>query len=142
MENIRGYVRGWKFLEAMLAKVTDPILRNAMRYEFEKRAKTEWGFCPAETQTYKDDNSVPLLEPWGQEILDRINAYLEYGVDVRTDEEKQRLEARTLNNMIDFVDKGGTYWEIPEDIQCNSLKAVYDKAVDIVFDVKKFTKNA
>lgn len=142
MENIQGYVRGWKFLEAMLAKVTDPILRNTMRYEFEKRAKKEWGFCPAETQTYKDDGEIPPLEPWEQEIVDMINAYLEYGVDIRTEEEKQHADAVTLNNMIDFINKGYTYWDIPEDIQCESLKEIYDKAFDIVFDVEKFTKSA
>ena len=68
-----------------------------------------------------------------QAIMDRINAYLEYGVDIRTEEEKQRLEAQTLNNMIDFIDKGGTYLEIPEDIRCDHLKEIYDKAFDIVF---------
>lgn len=44
--------------------------------------------------------------------------------------------------MIDFINEGGTYWDIPENIRCDSLKAIYDKAFDIVFDVKKFVKNA
>ena len=83
---------------------------------------------------------MPQLEDWQQEILDMINAYLEYGVDIRTEEHKQRLHARTLNNMIDLINSGGTYWDIPKDIRCDSLKEIYDEAESIVFDISRFVK--
>lgn len=129
-------VKAWRFLETMLERIKDPLLKNAMRLEFMQRARNEWGFCPTDTQLYQQQDEVPELTEDEQLILDRINAYLEYGVDIRTEEEKQRLEAQTLNNMIDFIDKGGTYWEIPEDIRCDHLKKIYDKAFDVVFSIK------
>ena len=131
--DVGNKVRAWRWLETMLEKVKDPLLKNTMRLEFMRRARDEWGFCPIDTQLYQQQDEVPELTEAEQAIMDRINAYLEYGVDIRTEEEKQRLEAQTLNNMIDFIDKGGTYWEIPEDIRCDHLKEIYDKAFDIVF---------
>lgn len=129
-------VKAWRYLEAMLERVKDPLLRNAMRLEFMKRARNEWGFCPTDTQLYKEEEVAPELGEAEQAVLDRINAYLEYGVDIRTKEEKERLEAQTLNNMIAFIDEGGTYWDIPEDIRCDHLKEIYDKALEIAFAPK------
>ena len=129
-------VKAWRWLETMLEKIKDPLLKNAMRLEFMRRARDEWGFCPTDTQLYKEQDSVPELTEAEQAILDRINAYLEYGVDIRTEEEKERLEATTLNNMIDFIEHGGTYWDIPDDIRCDHLKKIYDKAFDIAFSTK------
>ena len=135
-------VRAWRTIEGYLSLISDPFLAAALRHEFTQRAKNEWGYCPGDTQTYKDNEDIPELEPWEQDFVDKVNAYLEYGVDITTEEEKRRLDAVTLNNMIDFINKGHTYWEIPEDIQCESLKEIYDKAFDIVFDVENFTKTA
>lgn len=129
-------VKAWRYLEAMLERVRDPLLRNAMRLEFMQRARNEWGFCPTDTQLYKEEEVVPELNEAEQAVLDRINAYLEYGVDIRTKEEKERLEAQTLNNMVEFIDSGGTYWDIPEDIRCDHLKEIYDKAFEIAFAPK------
>lgn len=129
-------VKAWRYLEAMLERVKDPLLRNAMRLEFMQRARNEWGFCPTDTQLYKEEEAVPELNEAEQAVLDRINAYLEYGVDIRTKEEKERLEAQTLNNMVEFIDSGGTYWDIPEDIRCDHLKEIYDKAFEIAFAPK------
>lgn len=134
--DVGNKVRAWRWLETMLDRVKDPLLKNTMRLEFMRRAREEWGFCPTDTQLYQQQDEVPELTEAEQAIMDRINAYREYGVDIRTEEEKQRLEAQTLNNMIDFIDKGGTYWEIPEDIRCDHLKKIYDKAFDIVFSIK------
>ena len=129
-------VKAWRYLEAMLGRIKDPLLRNGFRLEYMKRAREEWGFCPTDTELYQQQDEVPELTEAEQAVLDRINAYLEYGVDIRTDEEKQRQEAETLNNMVDLIERGGTYWDIPEDIRCDYLKEIYDKAVEIAFAPK------
>lgn len=130
--------RAWRQLEGYLALVQDPILRNSMRYEFEKRAVKEWGFCPAETLTYKEEIEKPELTQEEQDIVDMIDAYLEYGVDPRTDEQKERtkrINDEALARMVRFVSEGHSYWEIPKDIRCDHIKEIYDKAMKIVFDV-------
>ena len=127
-------VKRWKYIEAFLEKVTDPILKNVLRYEFQERAIRDWGFCPAEIiLPKKETETEPELMPFEQPVYDRIRAYLTYGVDIRTDEEKHKLENETLNSMIDFINRGGTYWDIPENIRCPSLKKIYDNAFEIVF---------
>ena len=143
--DVMDKVRAWKKLESYLSKITDPILQNSLRHEYAMRAKREWGFCPANMTCAVEDNPEDILSELTDDermLYERIQTYLEYGVDMMTEEEKHKLDVKTLNNMIDFIEKGHTYWEIPEEIQCDSLKEIYDKAFDIVFDVEKFTKNA
>ena len=134
--NVMDTVRAWRILEKCLARVRDPILRNGLKYEYEKRANNEWGYCPAETQTYKEE-PVPKLNENEQTMLDRINGWLWYGVDIQTEEEKRKLHNETLANMIQFIEEGGLYWDIPESIQCSSLKTIYDEAFNIVFEIKE-----
>lgn len=122
----------WRVLESILARIPDAILRNAFRKELEKRAVEQWGYCPTETETYKQGEK-PVLNELQQEIYDRIQTYNLYGVDVKSDEDKRKLHNETLNNMCEFINRGGTYWEIPKDIQCDSLKKIYDEAYEIVF---------
>lgn len=122
----------WRILEGILARIPDAILRNAFRKELEKRAVEQWGYCPTETETYKQGEK-PVLNELQQEIYDRIQTYHLYGVDVKTEEDKRKLRNETLNNMCEFINRGGTYWETPKDIQCDSLKKIYDEAYEIVF---------
>lgn len=122
----------WRVLEGILVRIPDVFLRNAFRKELEKRAVEQWGYCPTETETYKQEEK-PVLNELQQEIYDRIQTYNLYGVDVKSDEDKRKLHNETLNNMCDFINRGGIYWNIPEDIRCESLKKIYDEAEKIVF---------
>ena len=141
--DVMDKVRAWKQLEAYLARITDPLLQASLRKEFSMRAKKEWGYCPADMKAaYREDDVVPDLTDEERELYERIQTYLEYGVDPWTEEDKRKSHVRLVNEMIQFINEGHIYWEIPEEIQNDSLKEAYDEAFDIVFDVKKFTKNA
>lgn len=143
--DVNDKVRSWKKLESYLSKIIDPLLQNALRHEYAMRAKREWGFCPANMKCAVEDSHEDILSELTDDeraLYERIQTYLEYGVDMITEEEKRKLNIETLNNMIHFIETGHTYWEIPEEIRCDSLKEIYDRAFDIVFDVEKFTKNA
>lgn len=124
--------KSWKVLESILNRIPDTTLKLAFKKELERRAVNEWGYCPTETQTYKEEGE-PELEDWQKEIYKRIQVFNTYGVDIRTEEEKRKLHNETLNNMCEFINRGGIYWEIPEDIRCDSLKKNYDEAEKIVF---------
>lgn len=143
--DVNDKVRSWKKLESYLSKIIDPLLQNALRHEYAMRAKREWGFCPANMKCAVEDSHDDILSELTDDeraLYERIQTYLEYGVDMITEEEKRKLNIETLNNMIYFIETGHAYWEIPEEIRCDSLKEIYDRAFDIVFDVEKFTKNA
>lgn len=138
MEKIKQRAGAWRTIERFLSRISDPILENTIRGELRQRAIAEWGYCPDQTETYKDSTPLPDFTPEEQEIYDWIQAYLEYGVDVRTDEDKRRSYVATLNHMIAFIEGGGIYWEIPEEFRCDKLKEIYDSAFEIVFDVTRF----
>lgn len=125
----------WRFIENILGKIPDAILRNNITYLLQQRAIKEWGFCPAESLICKQvkEEEIPELNEDEQKVYERCMAFLAYGIDIQTPEEKQVLYNETFNRMCDFINKGGTYWEIPENIQCESLKAIYDKAFYEIF---------
>lgn len=141
--DVNDKVRAWRELESYLSKIRDPLLQNSLRKEFAMRAKKEWGYCPADMKAaYREDDVIPDLTDEERELYERIQTYLEYGVDPWTEEDKRKSHVRLVNEMIQFINEGHIYWEIPEEIQSDSLKEAYDEAFDIVFDVKKFEKNA
>lgn len=129
----------WRQLEGFLARIQDPILRNSIRLELEKRAVEQWGYCPAEQLIYKElkEDKKPELTDWEQEIYDRYLAFAQYGVDIRTQEDKNKLKNETFNRMCQFINAGGTYYDIPEDIRCESLSKIYDEAFNTVFNLKE-----
>lgn len=129
----------WRQLEGFLARIPDPILRNSIRLELEKRAINQWGYCPSEQQLYKEvkEEKIPELNDLEQSVYDRIQVFTQYGVDLRTKEDKEKLYNETFNRMCDFINAGGTYFEIPDNIKCDSLRQIYDKAFRTVFDIKE-----
>ena len=143
--DVMDKVRAWKHLESYLSKIVDPILQTSLRRDFAMRAKREWGFCPANMKCAVEDNPEDILSELTDEeraLYERIQTYLEYGVDPWTEEDKRKSHVILVNEMIQFINEGHTYWEIPEEIQSDSLKEAYDEAFDIVFDVEFLQKNA
>lgn len=125
---VQGHVQAWKFLQSQLARVKDPVLRNAMLAEFRKRALNEWGFDPDSGRLATKDDVV--LDAWEQEMADDISEYALYGVDTRV--EKRKATAKEAHaRMMDFVSKGGSLSDIPADIRCKSIDHLY---FDCVFE--------
>ena len=127
----------WRQLEGFLARIPDPILQNSIRLELEQRAINQWGYCPSQQQLYKEvkEDKKPELTDWEQSLYDRMQAFAEYGVDIRTQEEKHKLYNETFNRMCSFIDSGGVYSEIPDDIKCESIKQIYNDAFRTVFNL-------
>lgn len=141
--DVMDKVRAWKQLESYLSKIVDPILQTSLRREYAMRAKREWGFCPADMkEAYREEDVIPELNEEERALYERIQTCIEYGVDPWTEENKRKSHVRLVNQMIQFIEEGGIYWEIPKEIRSDSLKEAYDEAFDIVFDVEKFAKNA
>lgn len=129
--NVKETAIAWNYIEKMLSGITDPILRNAYKYELEGKAVREWGYCPSDTQTYKELGEKPQLTKDQQRIVDIIDGYLEYGVDIRTKKEIEDLQRETVQNMFFFVEHNGKYEDIPDDIKCDSLKKLYEETLEI-----------
>ena len=141
--DVMDKVRAWKQLESYLSKIVDPILQTSLRREYAMRAKREWGFCPADMkEAYREEDVIPELNEEERALYERIQTYLEYGVDPWTEEDKRKSHVRLVNEMVQFINEGHIYWEIPEELRSDSLKEAYDEAFDIVFDVKNLQKNA
>ena len=60
-------------------------------------------------------------------IYDKLQMALEYGVWERD----EQLEQENIRYMKHLIDKGWTFWDLPEDQQNDTTKELYFKALDL-----------
>lgn len=112
----------WKWLKSQVSLVRDEDLRKVMMAEFRKRAYEEWGFDPETTKI----NSVRKIEldDWEKEFVEDIKKAEIYELDTRVEKrEKTRKEAKA--RMKDFISKGGSLKDIPEEIRSNTIEKLF-----------------
>lgn len=116
----------WHMLEGFCDRIQDTTLKVAMRNELIDRAEREWGDCPAK----KGQRTEKKLEltPEERHLAERMECSAQYGVFIKAKDAEQ-VDKDFINNMREFVESGGTYDEIPENIKCNFIKEAYDKEV-------------
>lgn len=122
MTQVQSRVQAWKFLQQNVAKLSDPILRNAMMAEYRRRVLAEWGYCPGDgaVATNKD----VALDEWEKEFVQDIKDSDAYGIDTRaTTRATTRHEAK--NNMRQFLLDGGKLSDIPANIRTPDIEALY-----------------
>ncbi len=119
MAQIQQHVQAWKFLQQSVAKVSDPVLRNAMMAEFRRRALAEWGYCPGDGTIAT--NADVQLDAWEKEFLRELKINLDFGT--RMDFESTQREAK--NNMRQFLLDGGKLSDIPANIRTPHIEALY-----------------
>lgn len=117
------YVQRWKWLKAQVNLVQDRTLRNAMMAEFRKRALRDWGFDPENGGINTKTESV-VLNDWEKDFLQDIQDSRVFGFNVR--QEKQKKEAKEAKTrMLDFISRGGSLKDIPEDVRTDTIVKLY-----------------
>ena len=127
--SLQNQVQSWKALKALVAKVPDATLRNAMMANYRKRAMAEWGYCP-DTGTVAKKAQPVVLDDWEQEFVDDIRKAELFEIDTRVD--KRKATAKEAHaRMMDFVSKGGSLSDIPADVRSSTIDRLY---FDCVFE--------
>ena len=138
--SVSGFAVRWKYIKDQLKLVQDPILKNIMLAEFRKRAVRDWGFDPEG----KSLNKEIVLDDWEKELVEDINDFKSFGVDNRVEKrEKTRKEAKA--RMKDFISKGGSLKDIPEDIRTDNIKKLFYECLfeygdEIMAEADRFIK--
>jgi len=118
--------QAWKQLKELVGKVVDPTLRTFMMGEYRNRAIAEWGIDPENTKT-PSPNKIEF-DDWEKAALEDIKDFKEYGVDLHSRSDSETREAH--NRMLDFIDHGGTLFDIPADICTENIKNLYFQCLD------------
>lgn len=114
----------WKKITEYTNRIKDPVLKESILAEYQQRAIQEWGFCP-DKSNYKPQKIE--LDPWQEQFLKKIKAGMEYGVFIK--DEQTFKEARI--RMADFIEKGGKFTDLPEDLQNIHIAKLY---MDVMFE--------
>lgn len=118
----------WKKLMEYVNKIQDPVLRESFIAMYQERAIKEWGFCPDKTEHQKKKENV-VLEPWQQEMHDKLQMALEYGVWGKDEQIEKEAKAR----MRLFIERGGTFDDLPEDLQNQHIAVLYlDTMIEMI----------
>lgn len=119
---INDRVVKWKWLKSQLELVRDKDLKNAMLAEFRKRAMKDWGYNPDSGYVKKQENIE--LDDWEKEFVEDIKKAKVYELDTRVEKrEKEKIEAKA--RMKDFISKGGSLKDIPEDVRSNTIEKLF-----------------
>lgn len=124
----------WRFLKESVDKIKDPLLRESILATYQQRAIKEWGFCPDKTEHKKKKEEI-VLEPWQQELHDKIQLALEYGVWDKDEQVMKEAKAR----MKWFIERGGSLSDLPEDLQNKYTTKLYIDA--LTEDIEILLKN-
>lgn len=119
---LNDFTTRWKWLKSQVSLVRDEDLRKVMMAELRKRAYENWGFDPETTKI----NSVRKIEldDWEREFVEDIKKAEIYELDTRVEKrEKTRKEAKA--RMKDFISKGGSLKDIPEDVRSNTIEKLF-----------------
>lgn len=113
----------WKYLKTQLALVQDYTLRNVMTAEFRKRAIHDWGFNPDSKYGVAKTESVEL-DPWEKELVADIEKAQKYEIDTRVSK-RGKTAKETKARMLDFISRGGSLKDIPEDVRTDTIIKLY-----------------
>ena len=126
----------WKWLKSQVALVRDDDLRRVMMAELRKRAYNEWGFDPENTKI----NTTQKIElaDWEKEFVEDIRKASIYEIDTRKEKrEKERAEAKA--RMKDFVEKGGSWLDFPEDLRNQYTAELYlETVLEKIIECERF----
>lgn len=118
-------VKRWKYIKEQVNNIPEPLLRDAIMEGYKNRAVAEWGYCPDNTK-YKPMKQIPELDDYEKDLLKRIKMAKEYGYFERD----KNIEKKAKNRMSDFIEKGGKYSDLPEDLQNKYIAKLY---IDVMF---------
>ena len=116
----------WKKIVESVSRIQDPILQESFLATYKERAIREWGFCPDKKNYTKKEEKI-VLEPWQQEIHDKLKTAKEYGVW----ELDEKTQAEFKSRMRDFVVKGGKFSDLPPELQ---NKHILNGYLDAIFE--------
>ena len=121
MDNYYEKLKAWKELQKVLLGIPDLALRKTYHDAFLLKAMEEWGFNPDDPtqkpEELSESDLIKYLEPWEQELLKRIKAFNEYGIDIKPKEERRKEAKEAYQNMWEFIKGGGTLVDLPKDLR-------------------------
>ena len=121
-------VKAWKWLKSQLELVRDKDLKNAMLAEFRKKAERDWQYNPDSGFIKKQTNEIQL-DDWEKEFVEDIKKAQVYEIDTRAEKRKQ-TDKEAMARMLNHIETGGTYYDLPKDLQNKYTANLYLRALE------------
>ena len=124
-------IRLWEHLKTnFISKILDDKTKKLYYKTFLIKATQEFGFNPERCIIAK--NKIEL-DDWEKEFVEDINKAKIYEVDTRK-EKREQTNKEAFSRMVQFIDSGGIYSELPDYLQNDHTKKLYLKALNYWLD--------
>ena len=125
-------IKLWEHLKTdFIAKILDDKTRKLYYKTLLIKATKEFGFNPEKCTVVKNNNIQ--LDDWEKEFVEDINKAKIYEVDTRK-EKREQTNKEAFSRMVQFIDSGGIYSELPDYLQNDHTKKLYLKALNYWLD--------
>ncbi len=116
-------IRLWEHLKKdFISKIKDDKTKKLYYKTLLLKAIQEFGFNPEKCIMPK--NNQIQLDDWEKEFVEDIKKAQIYEIDTRVEKRKQ-TEKEAVARMRDFISKGGSLKDIPEDIRTETIEKLY-----------------
>lgn len=124
-------IRLWEHLKSdFISKIQDDKTKKLYYKTLLIKATQEFGFNPERCTIAK--NKIEL-DDWEKEFVEDINKAKIYEVDTRK-EKREQTNKEAFSRMVQFIDSGGVYSELPDYLQNNHTEKLYLKALNYWLD--------
>ena len=106
----------WNKIKEILKGIIDKKANRLYHNTLLLKAIREWGFNPEKPDKIIKQENIELNDE-EKNILKRIKAAQEYGVDIRTQEEKDKLDKEFRLSMLYFVRTRGGLDDLPDNLR-------------------------
>lgn len=118
--NYLEHIKAWNWLIGVLDRIPDTKTRKLYKDSLLLKAIEVWGFNPEKPEKIMQTKDSPMLNESEQRLYEIIKVYNEYGIDIRTEEEKNE-SVQTMKdfraNMYQFVKCGGSWADVPDELR-------------------------
>lgn len=109
-------LQAWNKIKDMLKGIIDQKTNRLYHDTLLLKAIREWGFNPEKPDKIIKQETIELNDD-EKKLLKQIKVAQEYAIDIRTQEEKDKLDKEFRLSMLDFVKTGGNLDDLPDNLR-------------------------
>lgn len=125
-------IRAWNNLKEYIKNIHDNKTRKIYYTALLSKAIEEYGFNPETAKVSKNENNV-VLDDWEKEFVEDIHKTQMYQLDVRA-EKRKRTHKEALARAKLFIQQGGSYSDLPDDLKNEHTAKLWLEAMDMLLD--------
>lgn len=126
-------IQCWNKLKQYIGQIRDDKARKLYYKTLLIKATESYGFDPEKAKVKPQKPSDGVLDDWEKELVEDIKKAEVFQVDTRKNKRVQTHKEALARAKL-FIERGGSYKDIPEELQNDTIKSLYLEAMESILD--------